>query len=109
MIYEIQIRAAASKKSSSDQLIWVESALPTRAFEQWMDRRNLLNNSTAAIVVRWSIVQTRQSAHFKLAVEESALLQRIAALNNPALAIKKTSAVVKVQSKFALNGLAFAA
>ena len=109
MIYEIQLRAAGFKQTSSDHLIWIESALPTRAFERWMEQRNLLTSSTTGIVVRWSIIQTRLPAHFNLAMEEPALLQRIAALNNPALAIKKTSATVKEQRRLVLNGLAFAA
>ena len=108
MIYEIQIRASAPN-TSSDQLIWIESSLSTRMFEQWMVKQNLFNNLATAIVVRWRIIQTKLPAHFKLAVEERALIHRIALLNAPALAIKKIPNIPKVQRNCDLNGFALAA
>ena len=64
MIYEILVRANNTKKSSSDNLIWIESNYSTRVFEQWLLDRGLLNRSGNAPVVRWSIVQTARPAHF---------------------------------------------
>jgi hypothetical protein len=109
MIYEIQLRAAALNKPSSDHLIRIESSLPTRAFEQWMIRRNLLSNSPAAAVVRWRIVQTNYPAHFVLDSNEQALVNRIAALISPALTVKQIPMAAKVQRNVDLNGYALAA
>ncbi|MES2073322.1 MAG: hypothetical protein V4488_23420 [Pseudomonadota bacterium] len=82
MIYEIQIRNQANNKNTSDQLIWIESDLPTRSFEEWLQNRSLLNRSGLAPVVRWSIVQTQRAAHFVLATQAKALENRIAELMN---------------------------
>ncbi|GGC89231.1 hypothetical protein [Undibacterium terreum] len=82
MIYEIQIRSQANNKNTSDQLIWIDSDLPTRSFEQWLMERSLLNRSGIAPVVRWSIVQTQRAAHFVLATQAKALENRIAELIN---------------------------
>ena len=80
MIYEIQIRAAANTPMSSDQLIWIESSLPTRTFEQWLISKSLLNGTGNAPVVRWSVVQSARPAHFHLESQMVALEKHIAAL-----------------------------
>jgi len=59
MIYEIQIRGNKSNQMSSDNLIWIDSNLPTRSFEKWLLDRDLLNANGLAPVVRWSIVQSQ--------------------------------------------------
>ncbi|PRC93299.1 hypothetical protein [Solimicrobium silvestre] len=117
MIYEIQIRATGSKQyspqslsqSSSEQLIWVESSLPTRAFEQWLVKRNLLNFLGNGAVARWSIVQTKRPAHFVLDSEERALEQRIAALMHPTSVVKKVPAITKAHRDLHLSEFALAA
>ena len=43
MIYELQIRGTNGKQMSSDNLIWIDSNLPTRSFEKWLLDRKLLN------------------------------------------------------------------
>lgn len=80
MIYEILVRPAKNTKMTSDHLIWIESDLPTRAFEKWMQDRGLLDSSGQAAVMRWSIVQTTRAAHFKLATQAKALKSRISEL-----------------------------
>lgn len=80
MIYEILVRAAENKKITSDHLIWIESDLPTRSFEKWLQDRSLLDTSGKSPVVRWSIVQTQRPAHFKLATQAKALKTRISEL-----------------------------
>ncbi|MFZ6646040.1 hypothetical protein ACO0LO_10005 [Undibacterium sp. TJN25] len=82
MIYEIQIRNQSQNKNTSDQLIWIESDLPTRSFEQWLQERSLLSRTGLALVVRWSIMQTQRAAHFVLATQAKALENRIAELIN---------------------------
>ena len=90
MIYELLIRSSNGKTGSSDNLIWVDSNLPTRAFEKWLLDRALLNPAGQAAVVRWSIVQTQRPAHFVLKTQAAALEQRIAELVNPAKRSKKS-------------------
>ena len=89
MIYEILIRGS-NQSTSSDNLIWIESNLPTRAFEKWLVQRNLLNGFGTAPVARWSIVQSQRPAHFVLKTQEAALERRIAELMNPAKSVKKS-------------------
>ena len=115
MIYEIQLRTNGTAKSSSDNLIWIDSDLSTRSFEQWLIDRSLLNRTGNAPVVRWSIVQTRRDAHFSLKNQENALEKRISELLNPVSVAKSVKVVKKVirhrktGSLFPLPGLAFAA
>ncbi|MDE2429489.1 MAG: hypothetical protein KGM99_12215 [Burkholderiales bacterium] len=80
MIYEILVRPSENKKISSDHLIWIESDLPTRAFEKWLRDRALLDASGHCPIVRWSVVQTKRPAHFKLATQAKALKTRISEL-----------------------------
>ncbi|MBI3283704.1 MAG: hypothetical protein HYZ65_02465 [Burkholderiales bacterium] len=80
MIYEILVRPSDSKKISSDHLIWIESDLTTRSFEQWLRDKSLLDGSGRAAVLRWSIVQTLRPAHFNLATQAKALKSRISEL-----------------------------
>jgi len=111
MIYEILIRGTGNKQMTSDNLIWVESNLPTRAFEKWLMERNLLNgiDSTGpAPVARWSIVQSKRPAHFVLKTEAAALEMRIAELMNPSKRAKKT-ARVHVMPNFAIPAFSMAA
>lgn len=89
MIYEILIRST-KQSTSSDNLIWIESNLPTRAFEKWLVQRDLLNGFGTAPVARWSIVQTQRPAHFVLKTQEAALERRIAELMNPSTRAKKS-------------------
>ncbi|PRC95028.1 hypothetical protein [Solimicrobium silvestre] len=109
MIYEILIRGNNGKQMSSDNLIWIESNLPTRSFEQWLLSRDLLNHSGTAPVVRWSIVQTKRPAHFVLSTQAAALEQRIADLMNPPVRIKKVARVINVLPNFVLNAFSMAA
>jgi hypothetical protein len=80
MIYEILIRPSYNKLMTSDHLIWVESNMPTRFFEQWLRDHALLDGSGRSPVVRWGIVQSQRPAHFQLATQEGALTDRIAEL-----------------------------
>ncbi|MFZ6862947.1 hypothetical protein ACO0K7_09945 [Undibacterium sp. Ji67W] len=80
MIYEILVRPSDNKKMTSDNLIWIESDLPSRSFEKWLRDRALLDGTLNAPVVRWSIVQTTRPAHFKLATQAKALKSRISEL-----------------------------
>ncbi|MBY0572805.1 MAG: hypothetical protein K2P84_03910 [Undibacterium sp.] len=80
MIYEILIRPSYNKLMTSDHLIWVESNMPTRFFEQWLKDKALLDGSGRAPIVRWGIVQSQRPAHFQLATQEGALTGRIAEL-----------------------------
>ena len=108
MIYELLIRGNKSNQMSSDNLIWIDSNLPTRSFEKWLLDRNLLNATGQAPVVRWSIVQTQRPAHFVLKTEAAAIEQRIAALMNPPKRVKK-AARVHVMPKFAIPAFSMAA
>ncbi len=112
MIYEIQIRGNKSNQMSSDNLIWIDSNLPTRSFEKWLLDRNLLaNHSNGAVqapVVRWSIVQTQRPAHFVLKTEAAAIELRIAELMNPPKRAKK-AARVHVIPNFAIPAFSMAA
>ncbi|MET3105331.1 hypothetical protein AAKU67_001079 [Oxalobacteraceae bacterium GrIS 2.11] len=108
MIYEILIRGNGSQAMSSDNLIWIESNLPTRAFEKWLMERDLLNPAAKAPVVRWSIVQTQRPAHFVLKTEAAALERRIAELMNPPKRAKK-AARVHVMPNFAMPAYSMAA
>jgi len=108
MIYEILIRSNNNKQMTSDNLIWVESNLPTRAFEKWLLDRNLLNGTGHAPVARWSIVQSQRPAHFVLKTESAALEMRIAALMNPPKRVKK-AARVHVMPGFAIPAYSMAA
>jgi len=90
------LRTTETTKLSSDNLIWVDSDLSTRGFEQWLFDRALLNRTGNAPVVRWSIVQTKRPAHFCLSRQEKALEKRIADLLNPRPTIKSVKAVKKV-------------
>lgn len=80
MIYEILVRPSYNKKMTSDHLVWIESDLPTRSFEQWLRDMSLLDASGRSAIVRWSIVQTTRAAHFSLATQVDALKKRIAEL-----------------------------
>lgn len=80
MIYEILIRPSYNKVMTSDHLIWVESNMPTRFFEQWLRDNALLDASGRSPLVRWGIVQSQYPAHFELATQEGALTSRIAEL-----------------------------
>lgn len=108
MIYEILIRGNNSKQMTSDNLIWIESDLPTRAFEKWLMERNFLAPGTQAPVVRWSIVQTKRPAHFVLKTEAAAIERRIAELMNPPKRVKK-AARVHVMPNFAIPAFSMAA
>ncbi len=108
MVYEILIRSNNSKQMSSDNLIWIESNLPTRAFEKWLVERNLLNPAAKAPVIRWGIVQTQRPAHFVLKTEAAALEQRIAELVNPPKRVKKASRA-NVMPNFAVPAFSMAA
>ena len=108
MIYEILIRGTDSKQMTSDNLIWIESNLPTRTFEKWLMERNLLNSGANAPVVRWSIVQTQRPAHFVLKTEAAALERRIAELMNPPKRVKN-AARVHVMPNFAIPSFSMAA
>ncbi len=80
MIYEILIRPSYNKLMTSDHLIWVESNMPTRFFEQWLRDHALLDGTGRSPLVRWGIVQSQRPAHFQLASQETALTDRIALL-----------------------------
>jgi hypothetical protein len=80
MIYEILVRPAYNKMMTSDQLVWIESDLPTRSFERWLQQNALLDGSNRAPIVRWSIRQTELPAQFSLATQELALKAHIADL-----------------------------
>lgn len=80
MIYELVIRPSYNKVMTSDQLIWVESDLPSRAFEQWLKSKNLIDGSNRAPLVRWGIVQTQKSANFQMSKQEVELSAKIAEL-----------------------------
>jgi hypothetical protein len=80
MIYEILVRPSYSKRMTSDHLVWIESDLPTRSFEKWLCEQSLLDASGRSAIVRWSIVQSQKPAHFKLATQAKALVNRIAEL-----------------------------
>ena len=108
MIYEIQIRGNKSNQMSSDNLIWIDSNLPTRSFEKWLLDRNLLNASGHAPVVRWSIVQSQRPAHFVLKTEAAAIERRIAELMNPPKRVKK-AARLHVMPNFAIPAFSMAA
>ena len=109
MIYEILIRSKNVKQITSDNLIWIESNLPTRAFEKWLVERDLLNHSGSAPVVRWSIVQTKRPAHFVLSTQAQALEKRIAYLMNPPTSVKKAARAPHVMPNFAINAFSMAA
>ena len=109
MIYEILIRGKKAQSTSSDNLIWVDSNLPTRSFEKWLLERNLLNHSGNAAVVRWSIVQTQRPAHFILSTQARALEKRIAYLMNPPSAVKKAARTPHVLPNFVVNAFSMAA
>ena len=93
MIYEILIRSSQGKSNNADNLIWIESNLPTRAFEKWLMERQLINTSGTGAVARWRIVQTQRPAHFVLKSQAAALEQRIAELINPSKRVKKSTRV----------------
>lgn len=80
MIYEILVRPAYNKMMTSDQLVWIESDLPTRSFERWLQQNALLDGSNRAPIVRWSIRQTELPAQFSLETQETALKAHIADL-----------------------------
>jgi len=108
MIYEIQIRGNKSNQMSSDNLIWIDSNLPTRSFEKWLLDRDLLNANGLAPVVRWSIVQSQRPAHFVLKTEAAAIERRIAELMNPPKRVKK-AARLHVMPNFAIPAFSMAA
>jgi len=107
MIYEILIRSNG-KQMTSDNLIWIESNLPTRSFEKWLMERDYLVPGSQAPVVRWSIVQTQRPAHFVLKTEAAAIERRIAELMNPVKRVKK-AARVHVMPNFAIPAFSMAA
>jgi len=107
MIYEILIRSNG-KQMTSDNLIWIESNLPTRSFEKWLLEREYLVPGCQAPVVRWSIVQTQRPAHFVLQTEATAIEKRIAELMNPVRRVKK-AARVHVMPNFAIPAFSMAA
>jgi hypothetical protein len=80
MIYEILVRPAYNKVTTSDHLVWIESDLPTRSFERWLQQNELLDGSNRAPIVRWSIRQTSSAAHFCLEADEQALKAHITEL-----------------------------
>ena len=80
MIYEILVRPAYNKLMTADQLVWIESDLPTRSFERWLQQNALLDGSNRAPIVRWSIRQTQLPAQFSLETQEPALKAHIADL-----------------------------
>ncbi len=80
MIYEILVRPSYNKVMTSDHLIWVDSEMPTRFFEQWLRDHALLDGSGRSPIVRWGIVQSQRPAHFELATQEGALIDRISEL-----------------------------
>jgi len=92
----------------SDNLIWIESNLPTRSFEKWLLERDFLNPGSQAPVVRWSIVQTQRPAHFVLKTEAAAIERRIAELMNPEKRVKR-AARVHVMPNFAIPAFSMAA
>ena len=108
MIYEILIRCNNGQSVNSDNLIWIESNLPTRSFEKWLMERQLLSPAGKAPVVRWGIVQTQRPAHFVLKTQAVALEQRIAALLNPSKRAKKSNRV-QVMPNFAIPAFLVAA
>lgn len=109
MIYEIEIRGN-NGQTSPDNLIWIESNLPTRAFEQWLISRDLLNRSGKAPVVRWSIVQTKRRAHFVLSKEAAAIESRIAELLNPStVRVQKAARSVHLVPGFNVSAFSLAA
>jgi len=103
MIYEIQVRNQANNKNTRDQLIWIESDLPTRSFEQWLSDRSLLNRSGLAPVVRWGIVQSQRAAHFVLATQAKALENRIAELMAGAVEVLAVPDASKALKAFQLK------
>lgn len=111
MIYEILVRGNNNKQTQSDNLIWIESDLPTRTFEKWLITRNLLGKTSGGAIVRWGIVQTQRPAHFVLASQEKALEKRIANLLNPTNSGKKAKQTDKeaTANNFATNNYSIAA
>jgi hypothetical protein len=103
MIYEILVRPSYSKRMTSDHLVWIESDLPTRSFEQ-----SLLDASGRSAIVRWSIVQSQKPAHFKLATQTKALISRIAELMSGTPEVSGASQVSLPQKAVQSNNQAFA-
>lgn len=106
MIYEILVRPSDSKKMTSDHLIWIESDLTTRAFEQWLRDRALLDGSGLSPVVRWSIVQSARPAHFKLATQAKALKSRISELMSGAPEVRAVPDASRALQAFRLKSSA---
>jgi hypothetical protein len=105
MIYEIQVRPAANTPMSSDQLVWIESSLSTRAFEQWLISKSLLNGTGNAMVMRWSIVQSDRPAHFQLATQMPALEKHIAQLTTSQPEVREMPAAVTALRTYQFKGL----
>jgi hypothetical protein len=108
MIYEILVRPSYSKRMTSDHLVWIESDLPTRSFEKWLFEQSLLDASGRSAIVRWSIVQSQKTAHFKLATQAKALISRIAELMSGIPEVSGASQVSLPQKAVQLNNQAFA-
>lgn len=90
---------------SSDQLIWIESSLSTRGFEQWLISKSLLNGTSNAPVLRWSIVQSDRPAHFQLATQMAALEKHIAQLMTSSPEIREMPAAVTALRAYQFKGL----
>lgn len=103
MIYEILVRPSDNKKMTSDNLIWIETDMPSRSFEKWMRDRALLDGSGHAPIVRWSIVQTQRPAHFKLATQAKALKSRISELMSGMTEVTSVPDATKALSAFRLK------
>lgn len=96
MIYEILVRPSYNKLMTSDHLIWIDSNMPTRFFEQWLRDHALLDDSGRSPIVRWGIVQTQRPAHFQLATQEGALTERIAELMSGATHLNEIPAAARL-------------
>lgn len=99
MIYEILVRPSYNKLMTSDHLIWVDSNMPTRFFEQWLRDHALLDASGRSPVVRWGIVQSERPAHFQLATQADALTERIAELMSGAAHLADLPATATTSTK----------
>lgn len=96
MIYEILVRPSYNKLMTSDHLIWIDSNMPTRFFEQWLRDHALLDDSGRSPIVRWGIVQTQRPAHFQLATQEGGLTDRIAELMSGATHLSEIPAAARL-------------
>lgn len=102
MIYEILVRPPYNKLMTSDNLIWIDSEMPTRFFEQWLKDHALLDGGARSPIVRWGIVQTQRPAHFELATQEGALKDKIAELMGGAAHLSDLPASARDSAKTAV-------